>query len=670
MDLSDWSLPLTEQLFDSWRPQDKGTRTTWIFLALVVAAGAALRFWGLGNIGLHGDEDVMALATRGILETGAPILPSGMFYPRALPQLYLMALSVATFGDSEWALRLPSAIIGTLMIVAAYWLARRFLTVHWSIAFAAAVALLPSMIGLSQTARMYVFFVTFVILFAVAVFRWERSESTADYAYAVVACIVALLFHTLAVFAALLFFYPWLLKGSKRLFGLGAVAFVACGVIFKLLANWSSAQYFPLVSLEPGAGASVAAGLQNEVSLAAGGLGAAVIAVAAGAAWLVARHRRYPSAQMLWFMAGVLLLAAAAVLSLLIQYHLAGLAWFFGTIFYVRSGRRAIVPAALGLLLLALFGLHAYAAWRSPEVQTFLDLAEALLGKPKPMSYFTFFQFAPAGVIAYALIFLYYAVRFARRRPLPDHSLLFLVAVFAPLFLMAFFAEDYVPERYIIGLLPFFVLAAFAGAHELSAVRVRLYGSPAIRQAVAALVTLAIFIDPAEFRHNVNPGYPDFSYLTDHRGVDHKGAAEFVVSRGSDDDDVVIVVDSQQHGYYLPERMDYYMRSLHDQRNSSFMRDGRMLNLYTGAPQIASGEQLAKVLSDPNYDEVLVVGSGEIERNRMRYMANGIWTTMQDFGFEEAWLGRDQATRVWRYSAGPPSEQASTPAASTADQAQ
>ena len=55
-----------------------------MLLALAVAAGAAVRFWGLGAVGLHGDEKTMGLPAMHLVEHGSPLLPSGMLYPRAL----------------------------------------------------------------------------------------------------------------------------------------------------------------------------------------------------------------------------------------------------------------------------------------------------------------------------------------------------------------------------------------------------------------------------------------------------------------------------------------------------------------------------------------------------------------------------------------------------------
>lgn len=648
---------MSETLFRICRPRDEGTRLTLLLLALVVALGTVLRFWGLGNIGLHGDEDVMALAVRGILDTGAPTLPSGMLYPRALPQLYLMALSVLAFGDSEWALRLPSAVTGSLMILIGYALARRFLTVRWSLLFAATIALLPELIAVSQTARMYVFYVALVMLFGVAIFRWERTGTIRDWVQAVLACIAGLALHSLTVFASLLYFYPGIVKRSWRLLGFGAAGFAVSVGVFKLLAQWNSDQYFPLVSPDSGdAGAAVPESLQHVPGLAELGVGAAVVLIAAAAAWFAGRRERV--AERLWLTAGAGLLVTALAAAMLIQYHVAALAWFFGAVFYVRAGRSALVPVAAGVVLAALFGWHAFEASQSPAVRSLFDFAEAMLGTPKPLSYLTFASFSPIGFGLYVLLLIYFAVGFARRRPLPDHVLLFLIAVFAPLFLIGFFEDRYVPPRYVIGMLPFFALCLFAGLQQvLSESRLLSVGSrlssrraaiPA--QAFAAVAALAVFVSPSDLRYNVNPQYADFGRMGDHRGVDHKGAAEYVIGEDAAGDDLVIVMDTQQQGYYLPKRADYYMRSLYDGRNSTIMREGRMRSLYTGLPQIASGAELEKVVRESQYDEVLIVGSGELEHNLDRYVDDGIWTTMQKLGFEQVWLGRDGATPVWRYA--------------------
>jgi len=100
------------ELFRITAPMERDLLAHRIMLFVILSVGAWVRFWGLGNVGLHGDEETMAMAVMGIVREGAPILPSGMFYPRGLTEIYLMVASVHLFGESEWAFRLPSAICG------------------------------------------------------------------------------------------------------------------------------------------------------------------------------------------------------------------------------------------------------------------------------------------------------------------------------------------------------------------------------------------------------------------------------------------------------------------------------------------------------------------------------------------------------------------------------
>ena len=103
------SVRSVSSLFCDTRPM-ASARPRWEMwaLALLVLAGALLRFWGLGTWGLENDEETMAMPTMHILQDGHPLLPSGMFYARGIAQLYMMAASVKAFGATEWALRLPS----------------------------------------------------------------------------------------------------------------------------------------------------------------------------------------------------------------------------------------------------------------------------------------------------------------------------------------------------------------------------------------------------------------------------------------------------------------------------------------------------------------------------------------------------------------------------------
>ncbi len=94
-------------------------------LLAVVALGAGLRFYRLGLIppGLYQDEAFNGLDALAVIGGARPI-----YFPanngREPLFIYLAALSVAAFGRSAFALRLPAAVLGTLTIPAVYALGR------------------------------------------------------------------------------------------------------------------------------------------------------------------------------------------------------------------------------------------------------------------------------------------------------------------------------------------------------------------------------------------------------------------------------------------------------------------------------------------------------------------------------------------------------------------
>lgn len=112
-----------------------------ILLAILVL-GFLLRFVGLGRIpgGFNADEASQAYSAFSLLKTGRdewgiswPLLNFKSFLDYKAPlQTYLMIPSIAIFGLSEFAARLPSALFGLLTIYAFYRLisvlCREFLT--------------------------------------------------------------------------------------------------------------------------------------------------------------------------------------------------------------------------------------------------------------------------------------------------------------------------------------------------------------------------------------------------------------------------------------------------------------------------------------------------------------------------------------------------------------
>ncbi len=120
---------------------------------------------------------------------------------------------------------------------------RRFLDPKPNLVFVALIMFLPAMIDVSLTARMYVFYVAGVIIFATLIFRWERTGKWTSFLLAFVAWLVTLHFHPLTVFAAPLFLFPGLANRSWKQVVVGAITIASAVVIGAVVGHISSQNY-------------------------------------------------------------------------------------------------------------------------------------------------------------------------------------------------------------------------------------------------------------------------------------------------------------------------------------------------------------------------------------------------------------------------------------------
>ena len=143
-------------------------REGWALLALLalMLLGAALRFYGLGFQSLWGGE----LASW---DFGGPDTLSRVVRDGTQPPLYFLILHFARplFGDSEWALRLPSAVAGWLCIPAIYLLGKKLYSEREGIIAALLVSVLWAPVYYSQEARPYAVLILLSIL--TSYFWWD-----------------------------------------------------------------------------------------------------------------------------------------------------------------------------------------------------------------------------------------------------------------------------------------------------------------------------------------------------------------------------------------------------------------------------------------------------------------------------------------------------------------
>ena len=93
-------------------------------------------------------------------------------------------------------------------------------------------------------------------------------------------------------------------------------------------------------------------------------------------------------------------------------------------------------------------------------------------------------------------------------------------------------------------------------------------------------------------------------------------------------------------------KVDYWLREFRDARKFAFIRDGRVLDVYTAAEVIGTGAELEAVLDANAGRVVYVIGSGESFIVGVR--GEGIAEVLASGRLEVAYEGRDGNTKVWK----------------------
>jgi hypothetical protein len=605
-------------------------------LACIVLAGAVVRLWGLGLVGLHGDEKTMALPVMNLINEGRPLMPSGMFYPRAVGQLYVMAASVMAFGQSEWAMRLPSALCGILLILLAYKAGGRFLTPAWNLALAATVAFLPNFIEDSQTARMYVFLVTCVTGYMALVFAWERTGRSGYLVAAVFTLLVGLQFHTLAIFAAFLVFLPGLLQGDERKFWAGAAAFVSIAVGFEVINHLITIAYPQAVESADNGGvgngphASVVPHIKH-LWLLVGALPALAFS-----SWVLARRS----------LLTVVLLAAGLVAEVALAWHLAVLL----TVAALVLGRRVGALPRLRLALFFVLSLAIAAAQGLFLVRqsagSLKQIAGVMLGWPSVWPFIAIVDYSAVAMLAVVGSLLGGLWLLAHRKPLPDHLLMMVLGLWVPLLMIGWMKWN-IPPRYAAAQIMPMLVAAFAAmqwaaakAAEWAMRRLDTRGAAPAWGAAAVVLACLLVTNPMKVAVAVDSGYASHP--------DHKGAAEFVASLHPGSRDIIVAEDVLQQTYYLGH-VDYWLVNKEVAAPYMHRVKGRWLDFYTNTPLIGTGVELERLVEQPGRGAIYVIGSGENQEDGRSLMrAFGISRALQSPPFRPIYVGRDGLTRVWK----------------------
>ena len=120
-----------------------------------------------------------------------------LFRTYSSPNQHLMnslleRLSVAAFGEHDWAIRLPAAVFGIATVPAMYWLARPIMRGWQSLAVAFLTAVSYHHIWFSQNARGYSGYLLFSVLATGALWRLVETRQRRWIALYAVSAVLAL----------------------------------------------------------------------------------------------------------------------------------------------------------------------------------------------------------------------------------------------------------------------------------------------------------------------------------------------------------------------------------------------------------------------------------------------------------------------------------------------
>ena len=200
-------------------------------LALVVLGGGLLRFVGLGKESIWLDEATSIIIARMNLPS-VVAWAAGDIHP---PLYYLTLHFWLRLGESEFAVRALSAILGVITIIVVHALAHELFGPRVGLLSALVLAVSPLHIWYSQETRMYVMVTMWSLLASCFLLLALRRKQIGYWLGYVFASVLALYTHYFALFVLLfqnlfLFYWFWSNKGSE-----GLVVRSSKGLLYKWL---------------------------------------------------------------------------------------------------------------------------------------------------------------------------------------------------------------------------------------------------------------------------------------------------------------------------------------------------------------------------------------------------------------------------------------------------
>ena len=360
----------------------------------------------------------------------------------------------------------------------------------------------------------------------------ERNGRTGWLIGAVLALTLGIELHALTVTMCPLLLLLVLLQGDRRKVLQGLIAGCLVMTAYLLIYGWVNAQYpvpppeYAAVS-SPGWRGSRTQHYPAEFQI------ALLICGAAAAVFAVHLARKVPRTGPA--LATLVLMAGALAAQLLLYYHVAALLGVLGVV---------IAYHATGPVVLRRFWIFSLACASIALIQvsflaarpgSVMQLAGAVVGQPSVWPYVRLAEFSLGAAVLVMGALAHGLWRIASRRRAPDYSLMALLGVGIPLFMLGLFSWN-MPSRYTAAsLLPMLLCALAFAQHCVDYLARRFSVASRAAPIAAAVAIVALLINPPVLAAWVSSGEPPYP--------DHKGAAQFVRGLHLQPQDIILAED-------------------------------------------------------------------------------------------------------------------------------
>jgi len=640
-------------------------RRDFVILLVLMLTGGILRFYHLGGLSLWNNEDYLAISVKAILETGIPIFPSEVVYPRALAMSYITAAFVNLFGFSEFTIRLPSAIFSTLSILLIYIFARQVIGRQTALIAATIMSVFFWEIVMAQMGRMYAMFSFLTLLSFVLIHAAEIENKRNLRIPALITLALATSLHSIAltIIPMLLILTPYFInKGRKPSILLLYILVLILSYMVSNQFSKSEYQHWHGLSeqkIEVTADnidkkeSTLSMVIKNATPL----LQKNVLTTAHNKAyWIAITALTVTLSLACIFIANLrLLFACLTLMTIALAFQQAIAAACLWLLFLLAGNWLRAKHYKLSSLLSFTFLITGLLLWVASELHgSSYTLQNAILAIKMLIAYPPLFiriilETYPWVTLILILTSIGIAISASNAQKFSP-PLLILILFLVPLFVMGIhpLALDRLYERYVYFLTPYLLIIVAYGISQASDFFLKKWNENQKLVAcsfIVALISLTALsggfslsrsIAKVTAEYGMNMDIYDRWTRKHYYHPDHKGPSLFVASQYQNGD-LVIAMDILAHYAYFPIA-DY-------QLIISRKRDAEG---WIGKTTITSAEELTSVLDNASPGRIWIITAGlHIHDNKDEKEFISIMNTISEFSGEAKYFGKDGDSNVY-----------------------